>query len=194
MNRIAIVAALSLSFPLVARADDASLHAKAQEMVDILHTDKMIGQVADNIRKQVDQAAQTVAGSNPTPEAKTKLDDFERKVSGMIDSELNWKALQPEFVNIYAKTFTEDELNGILAFYKSPVGQAFLTKSPTIGPQVSQITQPRLEALQTQVRQAFEAFRQGQPPATSSPASPSGAPGASTTPRTPPSLGDTPKK
>jgi hypothetical protein len=162
----------------------------------MLHTDKMIGQVADNIRKQVAQAAETVTGANPTPEAKTKLDDFEHKVSGMIDTELSWKALQPEFVNIYAKTFTEQELDGILAFYKSPAGQAFLTKSPSIGPQVSQITQPRLQALQTQVKQAFEEFRQSQAPATSSPAPPSGSSGSSTqsAPRTPPSLNDTPKK
>ena len=193
MNRLAVLLVLSLSFPLAARADDASLHAKAQEIVDILHTDKMIGQVADNIRKQVAQAAETVTGTSPTPEAKTKLDSFEKKVSGMVDSELSWTALKPEFVDIYAKTFTEDELNGILAFYKSPAGQAFLTKSPSIGPQVSQITQPRLQALQTQVRQAFEEFRQSQPPA-ASPAAPSATPGTQSTPRTPPSLSDTPKK
>lgn len=44
----------------------------------------------------------------------------------------DWPSVRPGVVKYVAGIFTEDELRGILAFYKSPAGQAFLTKEPKI--------------------------------------------------------------
>ena len=63
--RIALLLVLALSLPIAARADDASHRAKVQEMMSLLHTEKTVQLGAENIRKQVDEAAEKAAG--PTP-------------------------------------------------------------------------------------------------------------------------------
>ena len=98
----------------------------------------------------------------------------------MIDAQLDWKALGPTIIDIYAQTFTEQELDIIVTFYKTPAGIALLDKMPQINDQVEQLAHSRLVILQPQIRQAFDDFRKSQappPPAASPAAAP--APSAS---------------
>jgi uncharacterized protein len=190
MNRSFAILALALCLPLAARADDAAQHARAQELVTILHSDRMVGQLSGTILKQVSDAAQQVAGPNPSAENQTKLTAFEKKVTDMVDAQLGWKVMGPEIVNIYAKSFSEDELTAIITFYKSPAGTAFLTKAPEVNQQMQQLAQPKLSALQTQLREAFDEFRKSVTPATPPtlnnlpPAGPPSSPSPTTGPTT----------
>jgi hypothetical protein len=96
----------------------------------------------------------------------------------------------PQIVDIYAKAFTEEELTGIVNFYKSPAGTAFLTKAPQVNQQLQQLAQPKLAALQTQVRDAFEEFRKslatGPPTLNTLPPASGSAPASSPVPSTAP--------
>jgi hypothetical protein len=185
MNRSFAVLVLALTLPLTARADDASQHAKAQELVTILHSDRMVTQISGAILKQVSDAAQQVTGRNPSPENQTRLTDFNKKVTDMVNAQLSWDAMGPQIVNIYAKAFTEDELTAIVTFYKSPAGTAFLAKAPDINQQLQQVAQPKLVTLQAQVRDAFEEFRKSVTPSgppTLNNLPPDGAPAGSVPP------------
>ena len=182
MNRSFAVLVIALCLPLTARADDTSKRAKAQELIGILHSEQAINQVSAGLMKQVTDAAQQVTGTDPTPDKKTRLDEFEKKVTGMFNEQFSWSVMGPQIVTLYANTFTEDELTAIVNFYKSPAGTAFLAKAPQINQQLSQIAQPKIAALQTQIRQAFEEFRRAQqppPPPTLNTLPPAGAPAPS---------------
>lgn len=165
MNCRFAVLALALALPVAARADDATQHARAQELVTILHSDRMLGQLSGNILKQVSDAAQQVAGPNPSAENQAKIAEFNKKITDLVDAQLGWKVMGPDIVNIYAKSFSEDELTAILTFYKSPAGAAFLAKAPEVNQQLQQLAQPKLSALQTQLREAFDEFRKSVAPA-----------------------------
>lgn len=187
MNRSFAVLALALILPLAARADDASQHAKAQELVTILHSDRMVTQISSTILKQVSDAAQQAAGRNPSPENQTKVTDFNKKVTDLVNAQLSWDIMGPQIVNIYAKSFTEDELTAIVTFYKSPAGTAFLAKAPEINQQLQQLAQPKLATLQTQIREAFNEFRKSVAPSgppTLQNLPPEGAPAGSVPPTT----------
>ena len=43
--------------------------------------------------------------------------------------------MEPEFVDLYAKAFTDDQLDAITAFYKSAAGVVFLEKTVDINAQ-----------------------------------------------------------
>jgi hypothetical protein len=47
---------------------------------------------------------------------------MQERLTALVAEHLN-KA-KPALVKIYADTYTEEELDGILAFYKSPAGEA----------------------------------------------------------------------
>jgi hypothetical protein len=186
------LAIFALCIPLSARADDAAQHARAQELITLLHSERTLGQLSSNLEKQAHDAAAQMAGANPSPETATRLQDFDKKVAGLVEAQLSWNVLGPEIVNIYAKEFTEDELTGIVNFYKSPAGAAFVTKMPEINTQLNQLAQPRLSTLQSQVGQAFAEFRSattapasGPPTLNSLPPTGPAAP-ASAAPKTPP--------
>ena len=188
MNRSFAVFALALILPLTGRADDASQHARAQELVTILHSDRMVTQISGAILKQVSDAAKQVTGSNPTPENQTKLTEFNKKATDLVNAELSWDVMGPQIVNIYAKVFSEDELTAIVNFYKSPAGTAFLAKAPDVNQQLQQLAQPKLATLQTQLRAAFDEFRKSAAPPTGPPTlqnlPPDGAPAGSVPPTT----------
>lgn len=171
VNRLALLLVLALLVPVSAHADEASHRAKAQEMMTFLKTEHVVQQIAENIRKQVADAADKVVGPSPTPEKQAKLDDFMKQASQMVDAQLSWKSMQAGFTDIYMKTFTEEQMDAIVTFYKSPAGIALLEKMPTVNDQVTQLGQSRMATLQPQLRQLFVDFQKSQapPPPTLSP-------------------------
>jgi hypothetical protein len=158
-HRFALLLVLVLCLPLTARADDASHRAKAAQLVALLRTESMVQQNSVTIMKQVSDAADKVAGPNPSPESKARLASFENKVSQLIDAQVGWKELGPAIIDIYAQTFTEQQLDGIVAFYKTSAGIALLDKMPEINTQINQLAQSKLTILQPQISQAFDDFR-----------------------------------
>lgn len=44
----------------------------------------------------------------------------------------DWDAIGPQMVELYARTFTEDELRDMVAFYKTPSGRKSLEKMPLL--------------------------------------------------------------
>jgi hypothetical protein len=181
LHRLPLLLILALCLPLAARADDASRHAKAAQMIVLLHTERMVQQASATIMKQVSDAADKAIGPNATLESKARLADVEKKISLLVDAQLGWKAMEPGITDLYAQTFTEQELDAIVAFYKTPAGIALLDKMPQINTQVEQLAHSRLVILQPQINQAFEDFRKSQAPPPSA-ASPAAAPAASPAP------------
>jgi hypothetical protein len=162
LRRLALLLMLVLCLPLAARADQASRRAKAAQLVELLRTERMVQQNSATILKQVSDAAEKVAGPNSTPESKARLTSLEKNISQLIDAQLGWKVMQPGIIDLYANTFTEQELDVIVAFYKTPAGAALIDKIPQIDNQIQQLAQSRLNILQPQITQAFSDFRKSQ--------------------------------
>jgi hypothetical protein len=60
--------------------------------------------------------------------------------------------MTPEIIDrlvpIYAATFTEAELQSMVAFYESPTGQAVMAKAPSLAPQAAQIVRSLMPEMQ----------------------------------------------
>lgn len=183
MNRIVPLLVLALSLPLTARADDASHRAKAQEMMTLLHTQKLVQENSDNLMKQITEAADRLAGPNPTPEKQAKVANFEKQAQQIIDSQVGWTAMQAEITDVYAKTFTDEELDSIIAFYKSPAGTALVTKMPDVDKQIEVLGGSHVQALRPKLQQLYTDFKNSlaTPPPTLGPVPPA-APAAPTAP------------
>lgn len=189
-RRLVLLFALCLSTSLAAHADDASHRAKATELMALLHTQRMVENVSDALKKQVSEAASKIAGTTQTEASKAKVADFEKKADQMIDAQLGWATMQAGFADIYQKNFTEEQLDGIIAFYKSPAGAAMLEHMPTVTNEVTQFGNSHVSALQPELKQLFEDFQKSMAPASAAPAG-GGASSkpASPTPSTPGATG-----
>ncbi|HEY4381051.1 MAG TPA: DUF2059 domain-containing protein [Acidobacteriaceae bacterium] len=156
---LALLLVFALTVPVAARADDASHRAKAKELMTLLKTEHMVIQISDAIRKQVSDAAAQVVGPDASPERKAKYDDFMKQAGQAVDEQLSWKTMEGPFTDIYVKTFTEEELDSIIAFYKSPAGTTLLEKMPSVNDQVSRYGQSKMVTLQPQLKQLYAEFQ-----------------------------------
>ncbi len=174
-----------LCLPLAARADEASHKAKAEEVMTTLHLDRMVNGVMQNAMQQTTAlVSQRYNGSIP-PAAAASLSDFQKKLAGVLEPQVGWAAIKPEYVKLFTAQFPEEQLDTILAFYRSPAGKALMEKLPGVEQEVGKTLQTRVQALQPQVRQMFEDFQKNLPPA--------GPPTLSSPPSTPPASSTTPK-
>jgi hypothetical protein len=173
MNRVLLLT-LAFSVALTARADDATRHAKAEELVAFAHADRLGNQWMDALRQQTTEAVTLQAGGSLTPAQKAALDEFQKKVAAAAELQIGWKTVGPGLADIYAKAFTEEQMDAIIAFYKTPAGSALLEKMPEINQQANLLMQSKLATLKNQVEQMFEDFMKNQfpatPPASTSPA------------------------
>jgi hypothetical protein len=187
MSRLSALLVFVLCFAIPAHADEASRRAKAGEILDLLRLSRASTKMLDGILTQIATITTQRAGGTLTPEMQTALTDFQKKVSAAMDPQVSWKVIEPEYIQRYADTFTDEELDGMIAFYKSPAGAAALEKVPAINLQVSQLVQTRVAALQPQINQMLNDFEKTIPDK-GAPAHPpiAPAPGATSAPPAPP--------
>lgn len=153
---IAVLVVMMVVAPCGARADDASKQAKVRDLFATMHMDHMLDQMMHSIQEEVQTMAQQTAGAQQmTPEQKKLTQDFMDKSMKVVNDSVGWTALEPEYVKLYAATYSEGEIDGILAFYKSAAGQAMLAKTPELSAGGMQIVrsrmgdfQPKIQALQ----------------------------------------------
>jgi hypothetical protein len=153
---ILMLAVVMVVAPVGARADEASKQAKVKELFAVMHMDHSLDRMRSAMEQQVQATAKNAPGTEQmTPEKKKMQQEFVDNSMKVVDENFGWAELEPAYVKLYADTYTEAELDGILAFYKSPAGQALLTKTPELSAGVMQIVhghmgdfQPKMQGLQ----------------------------------------------
>ena len=178
MKRTALLLTLALCLPASLHADDASKQAKVRELFALLHVERVSEQIKGNVMKQTEGIPQQLFPTGMTPENKAKFEAFQQKVLQAVDAQIGWKALEPQYVQLYTQAYTEDELNGIVAFYKTPAGAAMIAKSPQLSVKSSDLVQSKMTAVQPQLKSLLDEFLRETRPATAPSPAPSAAPSA----------------
>jgi hypothetical protein len=160
MRRLPFVltAALLFSAAAAAHADDASKHAKVKELFQLTSMQNRVDQIRVSALAQAHSfAAQQFASTGVSAQPDDKgLAAFYDKLNALVAESYNWTKLEPAYEKVYADLYTEDELDGILAFYKSPVGHAYLAKTPEATRQVLRISSQQFDALTPQIQKLTE--------------------------------------
>lgn len=134
-------------------ADDASKMAKADELLRLTKGDQNFKPLL--ARAQAMLKADAVR-KVPADAAKAAKAAIEQKISQILSEEMSWDKLRPQFVKLYADKFTEEELDGILAFYKSPLGQAWNAKSSELTTEAVKVSGQAMQDAQAQIRKVIE--------------------------------------
>jgi hypothetical protein len=127
IRAVAMVALLSLC--QLVRADESSKAPKIEQLLQLTHTESMVTQMTGQIRGMMVMQVESVKG---TPESKATALEWMNKLADQIGQRMDWRKLKPEYIKIYAGVFTEEEIEGMVAFYKTPAGHAMVEKMPTL--------------------------------------------------------------
>ncbi len=145
--------------PMAARADEAAKQAKVKELFAVMHMDHSMDRMRSTMEQQVRAAARNVSGTEQmTPEKTKAQQDFVDSSMKVVDANFGWPVLEPAYIKLYTDTFTEPELDGMLAFYKSPAGQAMLVKTPEVSAGVMQIMHSRMGDFQPKMQELQEQY------------------------------------
>jgi hypothetical protein len=103
-----------------------------RQLFEVMHSSRILDayltQVDSTVRASMQQA---VSGQQVNPKQRQILEDMGREIGSLVKAELNWSAIEPEMIEVYRNTFSQHEVDGMLAFYRSEVGQAVIAKLPT---------------------------------------------------------------
>lgn len=148
-----LLASVMATSVMLAQADEAERKALAEDLLQVMNVQQTMERSFAMVREMVPaQMAQMQGGSGSTNAASVagRTDEILKAVA----QEFSWEKVKPDYVALYASTFTEDEMRGIIAFYKSPAGQAFVRKQPELMKKSVELSQrlmaklgPRLQAL-----------------------------------------------
>ena len=145
MRRLLALAALFAS--LNAHAEPASQESvenllaatKVESMMDSMYSG-----VEQMMRQSMKQAAQ---GKPLSPEQQRIFDAVPTKFVAVMREEMNWQKMKPLYVQVYRDTFEQEEVDGLLAFYASPAGQAFVNKMPIVMQKSMALSQSLMQSL-----------------------------------------------
>jgi len=128
-----------------------------ETLLTVMKTEAMLDSMYASMEQIMRQSMQQAAGGKPmTPEQRRVLDAVPGKFVTVMKSELTWEKLKPQFVQLYLETFDQEEIDGLLAFYRSAGGQAFINKMPTVMQKSMAIAQSQMQTLLPKMKAAIE--------------------------------------
>jgi len=116
--------------------------ALAGELVDAADLKGSMRRVADVILDQFTQSFNSAAGSTDPDMVKFMKSLMQDEIGGII------RKVTPKLAEVYAETFTEQELKDILAFYRTPTGQKMVAKTPELSRRGQEMVRPFIPAMQ----------------------------------------------
>jgi len=75
---------------------------------------------------------QALKGKSPTAKQQEAITHMKNNMVALLQGDLAWEKLEPMYLRLYTESFTEEEVGGMLAFYKTPAGQAVINKMPVL--------------------------------------------------------------
>ncbi|HMD58738.1 MAG TPA: DUF2059 domain-containing protein [Steroidobacteraceae bacterium] len=155
MSKFLFVIAFALLLaPQVYAEDQPASAASAKELVSLMDGrkafDGAFGQMDHLMDMTMKQASE---GRQLTPEQQKIVDDMRAKMVALVKDSMNWDAFEPKMEEIYRKSFSQSEMDGMIRFYRSPAGRAVIAKMPVVMQNTMQVMQEMMADLMPKVQE-----------------------------------------
>ena len=159
ISKLAVLLAMCCCLVVTAHADEASHTAKVHEFFKVAKLDQLSTQIMTQAMEQVNSSMmQQMIGAQLTATQQQSVEQLKGKVADVVTEALGWEKLEPEYTRMYSEAFTEQQMDDILAFYKSSTGQAMIEKSPTLLTESSRIAQQRMAVVLPKIQKLVKDF------------------------------------
>jgi uncharacterized protein len=159
-------------------ADAASKDAKIEAFLKLIHADIIQDQIYAQLNGQIERATQNLAqqAGIPGPEQLSATAELRDKMTGAMKQYMSWDKLKPGLMKIYRDLYSEEELDAMLTFFRSPVGLTYISRSPQVAAQSRDYAQNQMKELGVVFQGLGKEWMDAHPrPAKPAPASPAPA-------------------
>ncbi len=149
MNLRNIIFVLLLTVTFSSMAEKASHRKAAVELVKLTKVSLLVDQMykyAENLIKA------NLTRMRVPKEMQSIVDTHSKKMIAILKADLVWDKLKKQYIDIYVKEYTEAEINSLIKFYKSPLGQKLLSKTPEISKQAMAVGQKQMTLVMPKVQ------------------------------------------
>jgi hypothetical protein len=134
MKRLLAIATLAaaLAASLSAHAIPASQES-VEKLLAVTKVESTLETMYSGIEQVMRQSMKQAAQGKPlSPEQQRVFDTVPARFVAVMREEMNWQKMKPLYVQLYRETFEQEEVDGLLVFYASPAGRAFVNKMPIV--------------------------------------------------------------
>jgi hypothetical protein len=128
-----------------------------EKLLSLTQAEKML----DSMKAQLDKPIQltqknAMKGRPPSPEEQKVLNKFSANANKIIGNAMTMERFKPLYIKHYGQVFSQEEVDGMIAFYQSPAGKAMVTKMPQLMQSLMDATPEMLTPMNDQIRQAAQ--------------------------------------
>lgn len=140
--------------------------ASVRELLEATKARQLLDQVYGQVDAMYTDAMRQAFGGTLTAEQQARVDRLSVRTMALMRQELSWDVLAPMYMDIYRASFSEDEVQGMLVFYRTPAGRAVVDKMPLVMQHSMRAMQERMGALMPAMQQILaEELRDAEAPA-----------------------------
>ena len=136
-----------------ALAQDAARKAKIEEMFRLMNIDRMMQQVMSQMKAMTEQQ---ISGMKLPPEGQAAAQESQGRIMELVAERMSLEKMKPAYIQLYSEVFTDEELDGILAFYRSPAGRAMLEKTPLLMTKAMALVQKQMGDIQPEIEKMMK--------------------------------------
>jgi len=154
MKKITLLFA-SLALSCAAHAAPAT-DADVDALLAVTRMERMMDQMYNALGPAMQQMMAAMSRDKKlTPEQQRVLDAMPARMIAVMREEMSWEKMRPTYVQIYKEVFTHEEIDGMVAFYKTPAGAATIDKMPLVMQRSMQLTQARMAPMMVKIEAAM---------------------------------------
>jgi len=132
MKKLIAIAGICL-ISVTAFAETKPSDASLNELLTITDSQKLIDSMWPQVEGMMNNAAKQALGNTTLNSEQQKvMQDANAKIAAVFKEEFGFEKLKPMMIGIYKESFSQEEVDGMLKFYKSKAGQAVIKKMPLV--------------------------------------------------------------
>ena len=133
---------------------DRPTEASVQQLLQVQNSKHLV----EVMNKQLDtmftnMINQQLQGKNLTDEDKQRVAAGRERLNEIRNKIFTWETMEPMFTKIYSESFSQAEVDSMIAFYSSPAGQSIVAKLPLVAQNTMVNMQEQMKSLVPQIQQ-----------------------------------------
>ena len=150
LKLLILSAAFVLIFSLGVSAEEDTFRASVEKLLSVMKQDQLLEQVFQQVKQMEIQQLQQM---NITQEQIPLMEKYFDKMFEVMKAEMSWDKIKDDFIQIYMSVYSETEVQALVNFYESPVGQKMLAKMPLLMQQSMAISQKHMKNIMPKIQE-----------------------------------------
>lgn len=148
-------------FSVTAYAETPS-SASIEQLIDITDSKQQYEQELQYSEQSYNDMMQQLIDSQKNYLAKKDQEKFktlQKEMLALMMKESQWEHIKPTMIQIFQEVYTQEEVNSMIEYYKTPIGQSILKKMPLVTEKNNAFLQQQMEKFMPQFIEQLQQFR-----------------------------------